>query len=239
MSVAGMDRCFSVNLGRRKVGECITLESGESRHLALVRRHRVGDEVLVIDGQGGVATSRIVELHKKHGVVVEILDLTIHEDQTRDVHIACDVQKGDRMQTLLDMATQLGVAEFSPVEFERSQPEARKDRGERWKKVVVEALKQSRRLHQPVVNPLRKLDDWLLSLQDTDGERLVADAEGSRLSAMDINANIPVVILIGPEGGFTDHELHSARTSGFTALKLSEHILRVETAVVAASGLFL
>ena len=235
MNSRSPDRCFFAGLSTCLVGAQIVLDEQESRHLVGVRRHRVDDHVNVIDGQGALAGARITAISRKTGVTLEIQKLRHEMKPARQVHIACAVPKGDRMQTLLDMATQIGVSSVTPLVFERSQPESRKPKTERWQRVVIESIKQSRRLYLTELGSMSSLQDWLDSPSRTEGLRLLADASGVSPSGIDTEEQ-NVYVLIGPEGGLSHAEKDQVIGLGFVPLRLSDNILRIETAVVAAAS---
>ncbi len=230
------ERYYLPQLGPSLSGP-VELDMDETRHAVRARRHRVGDRVELFDGLGRLAVAVVVATPPRGPMRLEAVELVEHGPAPRGLHIACAVPKGDRVETLLDMATQLGAAGFTLLHFERSVRNPGAGRESRWRRVVVEAAKQSRRLHLPTIENLCDFDEWL---QRTEvATAWLADPAAAPLARpLDLFAGAggPMVI-VGPEGGLTAGEVELARERGCRPLGLGPHVLRVETAVVAAAAL--
>jgi 16S rRNA (uracil1498-N3)-methyltransferase len=141
----------------------------------------------------------------------------------------------DRFAWLVEKATELGVTELVPVETDRTAAVASRIReGQlgRLRRRALEAIKQCGAPWAPVVHPACPLAEFLA--EALDGERWLADRSGQPPgSGFGIG---PVTVLVGPEGGLSDQETQSARAAGFRPLRLAEHVLRFETAAVAAAA---
>jgi 16S rRNA (uracil1498-N3)-methyltransferase len=155
-----------------------------------------------------------------------------------DVKLLLAVVKFDAFEWALEKATELGVSTIVPLAAERSEKAlltAAAKRAERWKKILLEASQQSRRVRVPRLQNLRLIDDALSD--DTDGARLCLserpEAPSLKRVISDVKAQ-SATLAIGPEGGWTDRELEVARQNGFREVSLGRLILRTETAVIAA-----
>ena len=155
-----------------------------------------------------------------------------------DVTLLLSVVKFDMFEWSIEKATELGVTTIVPLAAARSEKAllvAAVKRAERWKKILVEASQQSRRVRVPVLQEVDKPENAFASHQD--GMRVMlserADAPPLR-KILEGKKNAKVTLAIGPEGGWTDAEFDAARRSGFQEASLGNLILRTETAVITA-----
>lgn len=216
-------------------GTELALEAGPSQHLARVLRMREGDELRLFDGGGAEYRARIVAADKRQ-VVVAVLDSApgLAESPLR-IHLGVGISRGERMDWIVQKATELGVAAISPLYTERTEVRLRGEREERklqhWEKVIVSACEQCGRnvipdLHEPVA-----LSHFL---QSADGERrfVLHHRTTAAPEATDLPASVS--LLVGPEGGLSEAEIGAAETAGFESLALGPRVLRTETAPLAA-----
>lgn len=211
------------------VGETVVLTGEEAQHATGARRLRVGDVLWLFDGQGTLARTALLALDKRaRSVELRIEERRDTPPPARRVHLACALPKGDRQAVLLDMATQLGMTDFTPLVCERSVVTAGEHSAERWARVCLGACKQSRRLFLPRLHPA--VTPEALTLH---GATLLAHPDGAPLVSVWPDAPKPLTLLIGPEGGFTEPELRAFEAAGATRVSLGPAILRIETAAVA------
>ena len=225
-----MDRFFAEALGG--AGSRLVLSPEETRHLK-VRRVAQGDEVRLFDGAGHEASARLMESTGR-GAVVEVLAvLDAPPDVAPLVTVASAIPKGRRMADLVRACTEVGASRIVPVVAARSvvRPETG-ERRERWVKIAREAAKQSRRGHVPEVAPVSRFED-VVALAAQHDVGLVADA-AAEMPLRDALEGKPGVsralVLVGPEGGFTEAELDAARSRGLLTVRLPVPVMRVETA---------
>jgi 16S rRNA (uracil1498-N3)-methyltransferase len=151
------------------------------------------------------------------------------------------ISSGERMDYTVQKAVELGVAEIWPLLAERSVVRLDRERAEKrrlhWQRVAIAACEQSGRSRVPPVHAPLRLADWLATwrAQRQGNERalLLSPAGGARLAALG-EPQGPVILLAGPEGGFTEAEAAAARHQGFLPVRLGPRILRTETAALAA-----
>ena len=210
-----------------------TVDGEEAHHILISRRLTVGDTIWIFDGRGTVGRATIVSREGR----TRSLRVQVHEREfiplaSPHVVLACALPKGDRQAVLLDMATQLGMAGFRPLLCERSIARPGPQAARRWHRICVEACKQSRRPHLPVIHealtPARAL-----ALVGSDYTVWVADRQGTPPPGRLSPAKERLLILVGPEGGFTDAEMTSIAQSGAQVISLGSGVLRVETAAIA------
>lgn len=211
------------------------LSADESRHAAVARRLRAGDKVRVFDGNGIVATA-IVAGDARRELKVTIAERVQVAAPAVNVHLACAVPKGDRMATLLDMATQLGMSAFTPLVCARSVVTATEQATERWQRICLEACKQSRRAYLPALHGPTDFAAAVRTAVQNRHRLHIAHPGGTALGAQ---GGSGMTLLVGPEGGFTDDEVALAIDAGAQAVDLGEGILRTETAAVALLALAL
>jgi len=215
----------------------VVLDGEEAHHVATVRRVRSGEEISLTNGAGLMCHAKVDAIDNKPPAVT--ISVTSCERQPRPVriHLAAALPKGDRQRTMLDMATQAGMDCFTPLSCERSVSKESGNASERWRKIAMEAMKQSRRAWLPDIRPSMVLADLVGTLPEN-VLLLLASGDGRPATELAIPANVKeVVILVGPEGGFTDAEVGRIQAAGAIAVSLVESVLRTETAAVLATGL--
>jgi len=223
-------------------GATLTLTGDEARHAAASRRLQVGETLWLFDGRGGLVRTTLLHVTARG----RALDLRIEERRTEPppkpaIHLACALPKGDRQNVLLDIATQLGMTLFTPLVCERSVVKPGANSIERWRRVCLEACKQSRRTYLPELrSPATPREVMARTARGTETVWVAhPSAEAvSVSSAIKQNASADVTILVGPEGGFTENEIGQAVAAGARRIALGSAILRIETAAVALVAAF-
>jgi len=219
-------------------GATLTLEEAPSRHLGKVLRMTPGRELVLFNGTGGEFAATIAEVGKKAvSVAVGAFDPEERESPLA-LELAIGVSRGDRMDWVLQKATELGVTRISPLFTERTEVKLKGDRLEKkiahWRQVLVSACEQCQRNRLPDLAPPLALDDWLG--REAPGRRFVLHHRDSRgLPAQEPLTRVS--LLVGPEGGLSDEEIERARSAGCEPLTLGPRVLRTETAPVAAISL--
>ncbi len=211
----------------------VLLDGPEAHHLAKVMRLPPGETVALFDGAGLVATAEIVTVGKRD------VALTVRQSERTPLPsprlvIATAVPKGDRFDWLVEKATELGVAQLIPLRTARGVVDPRETKLDRLRQVIIEACKQSRRAWKMELSPVMEFSELLRQ----PGPILIADPSGQPLTEVEqsTSSRTTTTMAIGPEGGWTDEELSSARTAGATIISLGESILRIETAAIAVAA---
>lgn len=207
----------------------------ESGHCVRVLRHEVGDTFEVVDGKGSVFTVRLVEAHPKRAMV-EIVDKKTIEPYWpgRFILAVAPTKNIDRMEWLVEKATEVGFNEFVPLLCRYS--ERRELKRERLEKTAVSAMKQSLKAALPEVRemtPFRKFVEQYSSV----AQKFVAyctDNGERRLLSRSFRPGADAVVLIGPEGDFSPEEIQAAVDAGFQPISLGDARLRTETAALTA-----
>jgi 16S rRNA (uracil1498-N3)-methyltransferase len=217
----------------------LELDQAGSRHARDVLRLEPGTEVEVFDDVGGVAQGVIVALEPLVSVQVDAIDAGAGAAgaNVTDITVAAAVPKGDRADWMVEKLSELGVARFIPLATARSVvlPEG-KNKRDRWTRLATESAKQSRRRGVMRIDELTKLPDAMTQAAGTRAIVLSTAADAKPiLDALD-DAPPRVALFIGPEGGWTDDELQLFQQHAVTPVKLTETILRVETAALVAAA---
>lgn len=223
-------------------GAILILTGDEVHHAAASRRLHAGDMLWLFDGRGSTARAVLLRATKRG----QVLELRIEERFSESppkpaIHLASALPKGDRQSVLLDMATQLGMSQFTPLECERSVVKPGVNSLGRWRRICLEACKQSRRLYLPVIHTPATPEEVVKRAVKQGGSAWIAhpsDQANSASIASYRNASADIAILVGPEGGFTEGEIKLAIGSGARILALGQVILRIETAAVALIAAF-
>ena len=236
-----MDRSVS----RLSTDEAL-LAGDEAHHFCKVMRGKVGDSLVLFDGTGPYAHGIAESIHKE-GVHIRITDTFADEvESPLRLTLAAALPKGDRQRFLIEKLAELGTARFIPVQMERSVARANDAVIQRLRRYVIESAKQcGRNVLMKITRevPMSKLSD-LLAEEKTAKFLLhpVALGDvGQMTPQQTLTKELPkeAVILVGPEGSFTEQEVSWALREGFLPLDLGKRILRTETACIAAAALFL
>ena len=224
-------------------GGICRLDQDESGHCVKVLRHRSGDEISVIDGQGTLYRCRItVDSHK--GVEAMVLDSTPQWDShPYRLHMAvCPTKNNDRFEWFAEKACEIGFDELSPVIGEHSERRVLKT--QRVEKILVSASKQSLKASVPAINEPVSVKEFIKANAASEGDptlRLIAycfdDDNVPRRSIKQVLDGFEgknIIVMIGPEGDFSHEEAELALASGFIPVHLGASRLRTETAAVTA-----
>lgn len=215
----------------------LKLDGPEGRHAADVQRIGVGQEVLVADGQGRMASCTVraagkgcLELEVRSGWTVE-------EPRPRLVLVQA-LAKGDRDLLAVEAATELDVDEVVPWRADRSIVRWRTERADkarrRWEQTVRAATKQSRRARVPVVAPLAARHTLLPRVGQAALTLVLHEEASEPLATVELPASGEVLVVVGPEGGVSPQELEALTTAGARAVRLGTTVLRTSTAGPAA-----
>jgi 16S rRNA (uracil1498-N3)-methyltransferase len=227
-------------------GSVVELPPDTASHLAKVLRARSGDELILFNGDGREFTGAI-EAVRGSRVSASVGDSRpVDRESPLAITLVQCVPRGDRMDFIVQKATELGVARIVPVLSQRSVVRLDKSQAEskviHWRAVAVSACEQCGRNRLPAVEAAQPLLNYLGESSPGTGPRLVFEPESAPHSPPPARspggtAHIPIAdaqIAIGPEGGFTSDELEAFRVAGFSQVGLGPRILRAETAAIAA-----
>lgn len=226
-------------------GAQFDLPAGAARHVQVLRL-QPGDAITLFNGAAahGQWQAQIVEMGRSHVQVRLVAHEALECEHRRPVHLLAGITANERMDWLVEKATELGAASLTPLLAERSVLKLKGERGEKkrdhWQAVAVAACEQCGRNQVPVIHPAVTLAQWLAAHPQTSSESraVLSLAPGSQplLQAVPAGAG-PVVLLSGPEGGLSPQEEAAALAAGFAPITLGPRVLRAETAPLAALAL--
>ena len=222
-------------------GLAFSLPSGPARHVQVLRL-QPGAPLTLFDGSGGEWRASVTHMGRSDVQV----QLDTHDAVDRELPLAVTLALGmpanERMDTLVEKATELGVAAIQPLVCQRSVLRLSGERAQKkvahWQAVAVAACEQCGRTRVPRIGPVMAFDDWLAPLRAGarrgDEARVVLSFTGAPAGASRAGAGrAGVLCLSGPEGGLSEGEESAARGAGFAPLSLGARVLRADTAPLA------
>jgi 16S rRNA (uracil1498-N3)-methyltransferase len=219
------------------VGQRLVLTANAGNHITRVLRLRVGATLTLFDGRGGEYTGSINEI-RRDVVLVSVLEhRQLERESPFQLTLAQGISRGERMDWVVQKATELGVARIAPIFTERSvvnldEKQAAK-KVQHWRSIAIAACEQSGRNHVPEIAAPVAIYDFLQRRASGGAALLLSPVATLRIA--DVTAvSGEATILIGPEGGLTDVEQEAASTANFTPVRLGPRVLRTETAAVCA-----
>lgn len=214
-----------------------TLDESESKHCVRVLRLEQGDEIILVDGRGGMFTAQIVDANPKRCAVRVVKSALNFGQRDFSVHIAIAPTKNiERIEWFLEKATEIGMDRITPLLCRFS--ERKEIKNDRLEKVMISAMKQSLKARLPQLDSLTKFNDFIA--QPFEGQKFIAHCDDQHRDLLKkmIVPNQNYLILIGPEGDFSAEEIENALRAGFHPVSLGDSRLRTETAGVVACHTF-
>ncbi|WP_422359140.1 RsmE family RNA methyltransferase [Reichenbachiella sp.] len=213
--------------------ENTTLSQEESAHLVKVLRAKTGDEIAIMDGMGKSYLAKIIEANPRK-CSFEVIDIKAAKTKTYRTHIAIAPTKNmDRLEWFVEKSCELGANEISLIQTQRT--ERKKVNLERLEKKAISAMKQSKNFWKCKINALTKFDSFISNQLNVENKFAAYVETGFEdLLQKKIKPESNVLILIGPEGDFSPEEIDQLKSSNFELVSLGDHVLRTETAGIAA-----
>jgi 16S rRNA (uracil1498-N3)-methyltransferase len=210
-------------------GAKLTLAEDESHYLTRVCRARPGERVTATDGRGGLAALRVLEGGRRAVVEVESCE---RARPARTAWVLAGAPEGERGDWMVEKLAELGVTVFQPIDCERGRWERMKGRSDRWQRLAVAALRQSRRRFLLDVRPPQPFAEALAGVPREAGFWL-ADAAGPPATTLTPPREGVAIGLIGPSAGLAPEEREAAEARHPWPISLSDSRLRAETAALA------
>lgn len=215
----------------------IVLPESAATHLVRVLRLREGDDCVLFNGDGHDYAARIVAAGKRHVRAEVRSKQSIDNESPLRIVLLQGIARGEKMDLILQKATELGIAAVVPVNSERSEVKLDAERAtkrvEHWRNVIVSACEQSGRATIPELSAPLPLAEVVRSATAT--LKLTLDPEGEyALASMQAPSPSSIAVAIGPEGGWSPRDRETLKSAGFSGLRLGPRILRTETAGLAA-----
>ncbi len=220
----------------------LIITGSEAHHISKVMRHKSGERIFVTDGQDNEYQTMIKTI-AKNNIIADIINKARKvRETTIKVTLAQSIIKGNHMDFIIEKTAELGVHDIIPVISERTIASVSEKKALRYQKLMLAAMKSSTRTHLPYFSkptPFQKI----LESTDNYGLSLLAyEEEETKHRLSDIllqNMLRKVLLVIGPEGGFTQNEIQEAKAQGVKCFSLGPRRLRAETAALAALSLLL
>ncbi len=218
-------------------GQTAQLTAAVSRHALAALRLRVGDSLVLFNGDGMECEAKLVQAGRQAQARV-LTCRAVSRESPLMVTLAQGISSGERMDYTLQKVVELGVARILPLIMRRTvvrlDADKRMRRLAHWQGVVMSACEQCGRVRLPPVEDIRDFNDWLATAEADSGLRLLLDPEATvRLRELPPPVG-RLLLLAGPEGGLDPAERQAALARGFQPISLGPRILRTETAAVAA-----
>ncbi|MDJ0622852.1 MAG: RsmE family RNA methyltransferase [Desulfocapsaceae bacterium] len=237
-----MRRFFFQSEQRR--GDSVFLGSRESHHISRVLRLKEGEQVELCDHDGFVFSAEIIATGKRVELALGTR-LSREDSAIGKLSVGQGGIKTKNMEFILQKCTELGVDEFHPFVSARSQGnliQQYQGKGERWRRIIAEACKQCERSSTMELYDIHSFQDMIdITGAAVDSLKLLFWEKEKKVSLHDhaekLRSGTSVVIIFGPEGGFTEEEIETARKVGWQTVGLGTRILRSETAAIAATSL--
>lgn len=216
----------------------LSIEGEAADHLGRVLRARVGDSVLLFSGDGNDYSAELLSIGRR----------VLRARVTGMRAVACEppwplvlaqaLARGDKMDLIVQKATELGATGVVPLLTERSgvrlDPARAEKRVQHWRKIAISACEQCGRARIPTVRPIQTIDAWCATLGSDGMQRLALSPQATQRIRDLTPGPAGVVLVVGPEGGFGDHDNAELTAAGFSGITLGPRILRTETAGLAA-----
>jgi 16S rRNA (uracil1498-N3)-methyltransferase len=227
-----------------RAGETLDLPANAARHVQVLRL-QPGDQITLFNGGiagalpfGGEFEATIMRMRRSEVQVQVGPHSPLEREAPREVHLALGMPASERMDWLVEKATELGVASIQPLVTERSLLKLKGERADKklvhWQSIAVAACEQCGRNRVPVVHELASLAEWVKTALPETKLLLSLQPDSRPLRLAVAAADRPVVFLSGPEGGLTPAEEAAAWNSAFVSVSLGQRTLRAETAPLAA-----
>lgn len=223
--------------GHYKPDDIVTLSAEASHHIIIVLRMPEGAPLTLFNGEQCECQATLLSAHKKQAKL-KILDSSIvNRESPCHIHLAQGIAKGDKMEWIVQKATELGVAEITPLLTQHGAVKQEKTRLEKkwqqWKAIALCAAEQSGRTQLPIIHPPCDFDSFIAEKRED--IRYILDPYASlRFKDAPRAQKQRVTLIIGPEGGFHPDEILSANSNQFQSISLGPRILRTETAGLTA-----
>lgn len=224
--------------GHYEPDEQITLSEPASHHVSVVLRMTQGEPLILFRGDNREFLATIQAIQKKK-VIVSVDEVrVVNRESPCLIHLAQAISKGDRMEFVVQKATELGVSTITPIISTRCNVKLNDERLSKkqmqWQSVAIGACEQSGRNQVPIINSALLLDVFLQQCQTNARFILHPHVDAQVSPWRSIQPPSEISLMIGPEGGFTQEEVELAMSQGFRAICLGPRILRTETAAIAA-----
>jgi 16S rRNA (uracil1498-N3)-methyltransferase len=217
-------------------GQSLELPAGAARHVQVLRL-QPGASITLFNGEGGEFEAVVEHMGRSEVRVQVASHLPLEREAPREVHLAVGMPANERMDWLVEKATELGAAGIQPLVAERSVLKLNSERAQKkrahWQGIAIAACEQCGRNRVPAIHEVMDMARWLAMPQGQEARLVLSLSSGARPLMEAAAGDAPLLVLSGPEGGLTAHEEQAALSQGFRPVSLGARVLRSETAPLA------
>ena len=220
----------------------------EFKHLVSVMRKNVGDSATATDGQGNTFLFQISKIGENYADAAIVKRCRLQGEPNFQLTLAQAILKGRRLEQVIEKGTEIGITRFIPMLTERTIVDKNEQKARRWQRIALAAMKQSCRSVLPEIAPICKYESIISENSKFPIKLLAHNAVNTRLLSqifaeyLSANNNVHInsgIIMVGPEGGFSQAEVELAQQNGFQLFSMGPRRLRAETAGIVGSALVL
>ena len=221
----------------KRISDELTISGDDAHHLAYSLRAKRGYKITAVDGAGNCAEIELVNFDKdtiKARRVGELKKVVVE----KKIILADCLPKQNRFDNIIEKATELGVEKIIPLISERTIMRPRDGKSERWQRIAKEAAEQCARDTIPEIGSIRELDSWLKEITPLDEDTLLlfcweSEQDTTVREVLSVNKDKNIIVLIGPEGGFSEREVQAIKSAGGVSVTLGKRILKTDTAAIS------
>ena len=222
-------------------GDSVTISGNDARHLAYSLRAKRGDKITAVDKGGKCAVIELVDFNNDTIKARRVSELGKISDAKKIILADC-LPKGTRFDSIIEKATELGVMKIAPLisDFTIARPGGSRAQSkiERWRRIAKESAEQCARDTITEIDDIKTLDEWLAEIAPLNSDTLLlfcweSERETTVREVLSVNRDKNIVVLIGPEGGFSEREVAKIKSAGGVSVTLGERILKTDTAAIS------
>lgn len=215
----------------------LELNAQASHYLSRVLRVTLGAALELFDGKNNCAQATVSNITKKT-VCVHVESVSVVDKESPlNIHLGIGISKGDRMDWVMQKATELGVSSITPLYTERTEVKLKAEREQKkvqhWQQIMISACEQCQRNTLPTLHSPITLNEWLTQ-QESDYALVLHHRTQKKLNEIITTQPKNISLLIGPEGGLSEEEITDAEKQGFNSVVFGKRVLRTETAPLTA-----
>ncbi|MBR0289386.1 MAG: 16S rRNA (uracil(1498)-N(3))-methyltransferase [Selenomonadaceae bacterium] len=222
-------------------GAEVTISGNDANHLARSLRARRGDKITAVDGAGNCAVLELIDFDKEKIKARRVSDIRQIVAEKKIILADC-LPKQNRFDNIIEKATELGVEKIEPLISERTiaRPGGQRTQSklERWRRIAKESAEQCARDTIPEIENICELDEWLKKITPLDEDTFLlfcweGEQDTTVREVLSVNKDKNIIVLIGPEGGFSEREVFAIKAAGGISVTLGKRILKTDTAAIS------
>jgi len=226
---------FFVSEGTNFSANQIEVDGDEAHHGVNVLRLKEAEEIKISDGAGNWAIGKVNQIGKKR-FTVEISTRGFDPAPKQRVIAVQAILKNDANKEAIDFLTQVGIDEIIPWQSQHSIGKIDSNSLSKWQSAARESSRQSRRTRIPLIANMLSTGNLISKIKDCENVFVLHEAAENRLTQIEINEEVDVFLIVGPEGGLSEFEVNSFIAAGAKAVRLGESVLRAANAGAAATS---